>query len=187
MVKRIAVEAGVLTLDYFEETGFAGDADSKTDGSPVTRADQRAEALIEKALGEMTPDVPMIGEEAVSEGRIPDLTGADYFWLVDPLDGTREFISGSGDYTVNIALIYKGMPLVGVVYAPVRGELYAGHGPGTAVRYLEDSDKEKPIHVRPPPAEGLTVVARLRHGDPGRLDAFLRDYKVAKLLTRVSD
>ncbi len=185
MLKRIAREAGEVTLDYFEEVGFTGSTE-KADGSPVTIADQKAEAIIEKALADITPDVPMVGEEASAEGRIPDLTGCDYFWLVDPLDGTKEFISGSGDYTVNIALIHKGVPLVGVVYAPVRGELYAGSGPGTAVRYLEESDKEKPIHVRKPPSEGLTVVASANHGDPEKLDRFLQGYKVAKLIKRGS-
>ncbi|MCB9989778.1 MAG: 3'(2'),5'-bisphosphate nucleotidase CysQ [Rhodospirillales bacterium] len=185
MIRRVAVEAGELTLDYFEETGMT-DVEAKADGSPVTLADQKAEAVIEKALADITPDVPMVGEEATAAGRIPDLGNTEYFWLVDPLDGTKEFITGSGDYTVNIALIHKAVPVLGVVYAPVKGELYAGHGPGTAVRYLEDSDKEKPIYVRTPPAEGLTVVASLNHSNQQRLDAFLNDYKVAKVLKRGS-
>lgn len=185
IIKRIALEAGELTLDYFDESGFVG-ADVKGDGSPVTAADRAAEQVIEKALKDLTPDIPMVGEEASEEGRIPDLSQADYFWLVDPLDGTKEFISGSGDYTINIALIHEGRPLIGVVYAPVRGELYAGHGPGTAIRYMEDSGREKPIRVRPPPKEGLTVVASAHHGNPQRLDGFLQDFKVAKILKRGS-
>lgn len=185
ILKRIAIEAGELTLEYFDETGYHG-ADAKGDGSPVTEADRAAEEVIEKALAGLTPDVPMVGEEAAEQGRIPDLANADWFWLVDPLDGTKEFISGSGDYTVNIALIHKGVPVVGVVYAPVKGELYAGHGPGTAVRFLEETGIEKSIRVRVPPAEGLTVVASASHGDAQRLDAFLKDYKVAKLLKRGS-
>jgi len=185
MIKRIALEAGEVTLEYFDEAGYEG-ADAKGDGSPVTEADRAAEAVIEKALAELTPGVPMVGEEAVEQGRIPDLSAAEYFWLVDPLDGTKEFISGSGDYTVNIALIRKGVPVLGVVYAPVNGELYAGHGPGTAVRFLEESGKEKSIHVRRPPAEGLTVVASASHGNAEKLDAFLKDYKVAKVLKRGS-
>ena len=104
----------------------------------------------------------------------------------DPLDGTKEFISGSGDYTVNIALIRNKEPVVGVVYAPVRGELYAGCGPGTAVRWLEENDKEKNIHVRAAPAEGLTVVSSRNHGDPQRLDSFLASYKIARLIKRGS-
>ncbi len=185
MVRRIAIEAGEVTLDYFDESGYQG-AEAKGDGSPVTEADRAAEALIEKALADITPSVPFVGEEAVAEGRIPDLAGADYFWLVDALDGTKEFISGSGDYTVNIALIHKGTPLLGVVYVPVKGELYAGCGPGTAIRWLEDTDKEKSIHVRRPPREGLTVVSSRSHGSAEKLEKFLGEQKVAKIVKKGS-
>ena len=179
-IKRLAIEAGELTLEYFDEDGYHG-ADVKGDGSPVTQADQKAEELIEKALKDITPDVVIVGEEAVAGGHRPDLTEEQYFWLVDPLDGTKEFISGSGDYTVNIALIKDRMPLVGVVYAPALGELYAGHGQGTATRWLEDTDVEKQIYVRKPPKEGLTVVASVSHGDAQRQEKFLEQYKVRKL------
>lgn len=185
IVRRIAIEAGELTLSYFDESGYSG-ADAKADGSPVTNADREAEIVIEKALTELTPDIPMVGEEASSEGRIPDLSNTDYFWLVDPLDGTKEFISGSGDYTVNIALIHKGTPVLGVVYVPVKGELYAGHGPGTATRYLEDTNNEKSICVRRPPAGGLTVVSSVNHGNAEKMEEFLKDYKVAKSVKRGS-
>ncbi|PJB69106.1 MAG: 3'(2'),5'-bisphosphate nucleotidase [Alphaproteobacteria bacterium CG_4_9_14_3_um_filter_47_13] len=185
MMKRIALEAGEVTLSYFDESGYEG-ANTKGDGSPVTAADIAAERIIEKALAALIPEIPMVGEEASEEGRTPDLSRNDYFWLVDPLDGTKEFISGSGDYTVNIALIHKGIPLIGVVYAPVKGELYAGHGPGTATSYREESNKEKSIRVRKPPEQGIIVVASASHGDRGKLDDFLKDYKVAKLLKRGS-
>ena len=186
-LRRIAIEAGELTLDYFDEAGCSQDqVNAKGDGSPVTLADQKAEQLIEKALLEAVPGVPMIGEESVAEGRKTDLSAQDYFWLVDPLDGTKEFISGSGDYTVNIALIYKGEPIVGVVYAPVKGELYAAHGAGTAIRWLEESDKEKEISVRKPPAEGLTVVSSRSHGNNDRLDQYLSQHKIQKIIKRGS-
>ncbi len=185
MIRRVAIEAGQVTLDYFDDSGFDG-ADVKADGSPVTEADRAAERIIEAALKDITPDVPMIGEEATSEGRTPDITGAEYFWLVDPLDGTKEFVAGRPDYTVNIALIHKDTPVMGVVYAPVPGELYAGHGPGTAIRWMEDSGKDKSIHVRQAPREGLTVVASRNHTNDEKLGAFLKEYKVAKLLKRGS-
>lgn len=181
MVRRVALEAGAATLEYFDEAGFQG-ADSKSDGSPVTVADRAAEAIIEKALADILSDVPMIGEEAVEDGRIPDISKAEYFWLVDPLDGTKEFISGSGDYTVNIALVHKDTPVLGVVYAPAKGELYAGCGAGTAIRWMEDTDTEKSIRVRKPPMEGLTVVTSRSHGDPEKLEKFLAGVKVAKLV-----
>lgn len=188
-VRRIALEAGEITLEYFDEAGYDG-ADSKADGSPVTLADQEAEKLIQKRLEDMLPGIPMVGEEASAAGHKPDLTGQDYFWLVDPLDGTKEFISGSGDYTVNIALIHKGAPVLGVVYAPAAGELYAGYteenGNAKAMRWLEETGSEKDIRVRRPPREGLTVVASKSHGSSQRLDQYLNDYKVEKLVKRGS-
>ncbi len=185
MVRRIAVEAGEITLQYFDDAGYQG-ADAKSDGSPVTLADQEAEKYIEAELLKILPSVPMIGEESVSEGRKTDLSAHEYFWLVDPLDGTKQFISGKGDYTVNIALIKGKDPVMGVVYAPVPGELYAGHGPGSAIRWMDDSEKERSISVRPYPPEGLTVVASASHGNVERLQGFLEQYKVNKLLKRGS-
>jgi 3'(2'), 5'-bisphosphate nucleotidase len=185
ILKRIALEAGEITLDFFEDSGQT-QVDKKSDGSPVTLADQAAEKHIESALSDLIPDIPMVGEEAFSEGRVPDLEKSEYFWLVDPLDGTKEFISGRGDYTVNIALIHKGDPVIGVVYAPVKGELYSGHGENTAKRWLQDTDTEKSIRVRKPPGEGLTVVASLSHGNSEELETFLKSYKVKKLIKRGS-
>lgn len=185
MVKRVAHGAGDITLKYFdglEDMGLV----AKDDDSPVTLADREAEAFIEKKLAEIAPGIPVIGEEAVACGHAPALDGAEYFWLVDPLDGTKEFISGGGDFTVNIGLIHNGQPVLGVVLAPVKGELYAGHGPGTAVRWLEETGNEKPCAVRKSPRGGLTVVASKSHGDAGRLDKFLEQFKIEKLIKRGS-
>jgi len=181
MVKRIALEAGELTLEYYEDAGFVG-ADEKHDGSPVTIADQQAEVLIEARLKEILPDVPMIGEELASRGDADNLEIGEYFWLVDPLDGTKDFIAGGQDYTVNIALIRNQQPVLGVVYAPVRGSLYAAHEGGRAVRWSEDTDKEKEIFVRPEPRGGLTVMASKMHGHPARMNDFLEGFKVSKIL-----
>ncbi len=184
-VRRIAIEAGEITLAYFDEGGFSN-SDIKDDGSPVTQADQKAEIYITNALKNILPDVPVVGEEAASEGKCPDLSGERFYWCVDPLDGTKEFISGSGDYTVNIALIEDDRPVLGVVYAPVHGELYAGWGEGTALRWMEDTDSEKSIRTRKAPTEGITVVASKSHGSGEKLDNFLNDYKVKKLVKRGS-
>jgi 3'(2'), 5'-bisphosphate nucleotidase len=184
-MRRIAVEAGNLTLDYFDEGGY-DDVMRKDDGSPVTLADEKAETLITSALKETTPEVIIVGEEAAADGYRPDLTDKEYFWLVDPLDGTKEFISGSGDYTVNIALIKNNIPVLGVVYAPVPGELYAACGAGTAVRWMEDHQKDKPIHVRDAPEEGLTIVSSKSHGSGATLEKFLANYKVKKQIKRGS-
>jgi len=186
MVRRIALQAGEITLDYFEDAGLGGDVDTKSDGSPVTKADQDAEAYIRAELEKLTPDILFVGEEMASMGERPDLTQEQHFWIVDPLDGTKEFVSGSGDYTVNIALIENSEPVLGVVYAPAKGELYLAHGPDTAKRWLEDTDKEKPITVRPIPHKGLTVVASASHGDTDRLDRFLDNFKVDKKTKRGS-
>lgn len=184
-VRRVAVAAGDITLNHFDDSGYQG-ADAKADGSPVTLADQEAEQFITEKLKEITPEILVVGEEAASEGYRPDLEKHEYFWLVDPLDGTKEFISGSGDYTVNIALIRNGKPVLGVVYAPVHGELYAGSGAGTAVRWMEDDDKEKPIEVRAVPSEGLTIVSSKSHGSGEKLDNFLSHYKIKKQMKRGS-
>jgi 3'(2'), 5'-bisphosphate nucleotidase len=191
MVRRLAVQAGDHTIPFFESIGTDDDAgfDVKADGSPFHRADVEAEAMIITGLEGFAPGIPVIGEESVNAGKIPDLSGVDWFWLVDPIDGTKEFLegpNGSGDYTVNIALVHKGVPVLGVVYAPVSGELYAGCGPGTAIRWLADTDNEKPIAVRDAPAAGFTVVASRNHGNAPKLDAFLAELKVTKVLHRAS-
>lgn len=190
IVRRIAIAAGDITLDYFE-LGHDMDVQEKGDGSPVTLADQKAEEYIEQALLEIIPDVPMIGEESVAAGRVTDLSRQDYFWLVDPLDGTREFIAGRKEFTVNIALIYKGDPVMGVVYAPALGELYGGYhdlylDQYKAFKWSDEADKDKDIHVRSGLANGLTIVSSKSHGDNGRQDKFLEQFKVAKIVKRGS-
>lgn len=187
MVRRIAVDAGELILRYYDGIESMTH-DTKGDGSPVTQADREAEKLIEEALRKILSDIPVIGEEGAGGGH--DLSAQDYFWLVDPLDGTQNFIQGGKDFTVNIGLIYKSNPVLGVVYAPERGELYAGYteedGNGRAFRYFEDSDNEKDIRVRKAPAEGLTVMTSTRYPTGGRMDVFLQDYKVARIQQRAS-
>lgn len=185
MVRRIALEAGEITLKYLDDAEDMR-VDVKNDDSPVTLADREAETYIQMSLEQLTPSIPLIGEEAAALGKLPDFDKAEYFWLVDPLDGTKEYIAGGGDYTVNIALIKNREPIMGVVYAPAKGELYAGHGPGTAVKWMQDTDKEKPIKVRDIPREGMTVVASKSHGDTQKLDQFLEQFKVEKLVKRGS-
>ncbi len=180
-VRRIAIEAGNITLDYFDESGYQG-ADAKADGSPVTLADTEAQKLINQKLQDIDDSILIVGEE----NKNPDVSAAEYFWLVDPLDGTKEFISGSGDYTVNIALIRNHEPVLGVVYAPVHGELYAACGEGTAIKWMEDSDVEKAITVRDAPYKGLAVVSSKSFGKGARLDEFLSHYKIQKQVQRGS-
>lgn len=185
MVRRIALEAGAATLAHFDETGYDF-AQGKADGSPVTIADQEAEALITKGLLQILPDVPVVAEEAAAAGHTPDITGAEYFWLVDPLDGTKEFVAGRPDYTVNIALIHGTKPFLGVVYAPALGVLYAGCGPNTALKWREDNGGDRSIRARKAPAAGLTVLASRSHARRQDLEAFLAQHKVEKVFHRGS-
>ena len=167
-------QAGALIMEIYK-TEF--NVEVKRDESPVTIADEQAEALILPALAALTPDIPIVAEEAVAAGRIPEVEGQ--FWLVDPLDGTKEFISKNGEFTVNIALIDQGQPVVGLVYAPALEQLYVGIAGGEA--YTVNNTGRQPIHVRTSPPEGLTVVASRSHGDASALDAFLADYKVHQI------
>ncbi|GAA4721941.1 3'(2'),5'-bisphosphate nucleotidase CysQ [Sphingomonas lutea] len=124
------------------ERGF--EVQRKSDASPVTEADQAAEAIILAALSHLAPNIPVIAEEEVAAGRIPR-HGNTYF-LVDPLDGTKEFVRGGADYTVNIGLIEGGQPVMGVVYAPASGRLHTGSvGEGA---WLVDNGERSRINVR---------------------------------------
>ena len=171
-VTPIAEEAGVATLRFYGSTAST----AKADGSPVTAADQAAEDIILPRLRALTPDIPVVSEEEASKGLTPDVTG-NRFWLVDPLDGTKEFISGNGEFTVNIALIENGVPVLGVVVVPARSQTFAGHRPGTAT--LKTPEGSSAIAVRPTPPEGLTVVGSRSHGDASAMDAFLAGRTVA--------
>lgn len=184
MVRRIAIEAGLITLKYFDDLEF--DVEHKADGSPVTLADREAEIYIHKALADIMPGIPMIAEEAADAGTLPELGDSNYFWLVDPLDGTREFVTGGDEFTVNIALMHNKEPIMGVVYAPATGILYAGHGPGTAIRWNEETGRDKQISVRPLPKQGLTVVASKGHGHQGKMEEFLEQFKIEKIIKKGS-
>ena len=149
------------------------DAQTKLDGSIVTIADQRAEAIIEAGLAKLAPGVPMIGEEAVADGRIP-ACGARFF-CVDPLDGTRGFAKGGDEFTVNIGLIEDAEAIVGVVYAPATGELYAGQA-GRAVKAQCDIATGAltpltPIRTAPRPAQ-WRLVASEQSGRNGETEDF---------------
>jgi len=166
-VEALARQAGAVILRIYESEF---DVQWKADASPVTAADQAAEAVIVPGLRALAPAWPVVAEEAVSRGECA-ATGPR-FWLVDPLDGTREFVARNGEFTVNIALIADGEPVLGVVYLPVQGRLYAGlRGQGA---WVEDSNGRRAIACRAAPGEGLTVASSRSHGDEERLAAFLQ-------------
>ena len=171
-VVAIARSAGDLILEVY---AAAFTVSEKADGSPVTAADERAESEILTGLAALTPDVPVVSEEAHSKGRVPHIDGR--FWLVDPLDGTREFIDRTGEFTVNIALVEDGEPILGVVLAPAVRRLFGGaRGIGA---FAEQDGRRRSIACRRPPAEGLTVVSSRSHGDRAALTAFLAGRRVA--------
>ncbi len=151
--------------------------DRKDDRSPVTEADRAAEALIVAGLRHAAPHIPVIAEEEVAAGL--HTAPADVYWLVDPLDGTREFAAGRDDFTVNIGLIRNGRPVLGVVGLPAYGELFGGIvGQGA---WKRDHAGERRIHTRPPPAAGLTVLASRHYADDPRIAEFLHGRHVAEL------
>jgi 3'(2'), 5'-bisphosphate nucleotidase len=172
---RLAEQAGAAILDV-RARGFA--VKRKDDQSPVTEADHAAEAIIVAGLRAATPDFPVIAEEEVAAGRITAPAAA--CWLVDPLDGTREFASGKDEFVVNIGLVRDGRMALGVVSIPALGELFTGIvGLGA---WKRDRSGEAAIHTRTPPEEGLTVVASRLHGDASQIAALLAGRRVARTL-----
>ena len=175
-----ALEAGALILAV-RRRGHS--VERKSDLSPVTEADRAAEAAILKHLAEIAPGVPVIAEEAVAAGRIPDV-GHEFF-LVDPLDGTKEFIKGGDDFTVNIGLIRDGAPVLGVVYAPATGDLYAGLSGEGAWKITVTNGRpgaRASVHVSSARAGPIRVVASKSHRTP-ETDAFIWKYDVGKLVS----
>ena len=156
---------------------------SKQDASPVTVADEAAEKIILADLAAIAPGIPVVAEESVAAGKVPVI--ADRFFLVDPLDGTKEFISRRDEFTVNVALIEAGEPVLGVVFAPARHELFWGDVRARkAGRIDADPDGTMPslgnaISARTAPARGLTAVASRSHRTP-ETDAFLANYPVTE-------
>ncbi len=172
-VGKIAKRAGDEILKIYK-TDFA--VEQKADRSPVTEADRVAEALITRAIREgVTDKYPIVGEEAVAAGKAPEIKDS-VFWLVDPLDGTKEFISKNGEFTVNIAIVENGRPVLGVVHAPVTRKTYWGAAVGT---FAQDGDgPERIIKCRTAPATGLVAMVSRSHRGPD-MDAYLRRFKIA--------
>ncbi|MEZ5923198.1 MAG: 3'(2'),5'-bisphosphate nucleotidase CysQ [Hyphomicrobiaceae bacterium] len=169
-MNRTALDAGRLIREIYERD-FA--TERKADGSPVTEADKRAEALILERLNAAAPEIPIVSEENAASHS---LSPPDRFFLVDPLDGTKEFVSRNGEFTVNIALIERGVPALGVVYAPVKGGLYWVDAQGHAVEAREGT--QTAIRARPAPASGLVAAVSRSHLDQASQD-YLARYTIA--------
>lgn len=184
-VRDVAVKAGAIIMKYYE-----GDMDirQKSDYSPVTIADEAAEHFIIAELTRLTPHIPVIAEELAAAGKLPAIK--HQFWLVDPLDGTKEFIDKNGEFTVNIALIEDCVPVIGVVYAPAIQRMFYAAGPDACYEQRIDphdgknrqpDSAPKQIHARPPADDGFIVIASRSHRDK-KTEEFLAAYHVKEII-----
>lgn len=179
VMRRLALEAGAKIMEIYQSPDF--EVRSKSDASPVTEADEAADALISEGLRKAFPDVVLITEEQSASHALQ----ADTFLIVDPLDGTKEFVQRRGDFTVNIAYVEQGVPRAGVVYAPAKDRLFYTRADGTAVEEIAPFDLEsrgvlKTLEVSSPDNEALLVVASKSHRDAAT-DAYISQYAVAEL------
>lgn len=174
--RTLALEAGAEIMEVYESPDF--EVKTKSDASPVTEADERADALISKGLAAAFPDIPAVTEEQAASHGIE----APVFFLVDPLDGTKEFVQRRGDFTVNIALIENGVPTRGVVYAPAKGRLFytdaSGQSQEEAGPFGDTPGVLTPLRVSRPDPAALVVVASKSHRDQAT-DDYIAKYQVA--------
>lgn len=173
----VAIRAGAEILRIYHSDFAVG---FKADHSPVTEADLAAEAIIVEALERLAPGVAIVAEEAVSAGRIPEV--GTRFFLVDPLDGSKEFVSRNGEFTVNIGLVEDGAPVMGVVHAPALGRIWWGtrEGGAFAARVAAGGlEKRERIRVRGSLPEGLHVVGSRSHGGA---EVWLERFAVARFV-----
>ncbi|MFE3836602.1 3'(2'),5'-bisphosphate nucleotidase CysQ [Pseudogemmobacter sonorensis] len=177
VLRRLALEAGDRIMEIYDGPDF--EVRAKGDASPVTEADEAADALISAGLRAAFPGEVLITEEQAESHALT----ASTFLIVDPLDGTKEFVQRRGDFTVNIAWVENGVPLRGVVYAPAKGRLFYTLPDGRAVEETGPFDKEAPGPLRPlrvnaaPDNDGLLVVASKSHRDQAT-DDYINRYRV---------
>lgn len=177
VMRRLALEAGEKIMEIYEADDF--DVKVKSDASPVTEADEAADALISAGLRAAFPEVTLVTEEQSASHAAQ----AETFLIVDPLDGTKEFIHRRGDFTVNIALVEGGRPTRGVVYAPAKGRLFYTDAVGHTVEEegpfdLARPGATRPLSVKAPDNAALLVVASKSHRSP-ELEEYIARYSVA--------
>lgn len=170
----LARRAGAAILEIYAGS-FA--VETKSDDSPLTAADMASHRLIVQGLRELTPDIPVLSEESKSLDWSVRQTWERY-WLVDPLDGTREFLNHNGEFTVNIGEVVDGNAVAGVVYAPAIGRLFMGDA-GGAFEAMEDQAAARAIAARPAPQTGLIAVGSRSHNDE-KTAAFLRQFDIGE-------
>lgn len=170
-IRQLALEAGVVIMNVYDGPDF--EVKAKGDASPVTEADEAADALISAGLRAAFPDVTLITEEQAASHALT----ASTFLIVDPLDGTKEFIQRRGDFTVNIAFVENGVPVRGVVYAPAQKRLFYTLPDGTSVEESLETGVLRPIRVTAPNNQALMVVASKSHRDQAT-DDYIAKYAV---------
>lgn len=180
-IRRLSIEAGRAIMEVYDRDDF--DVRSKDDASPVTEADEAADAIISAGLRAEFPDMPLVTEEQAATHDLDVST----FLIVDPLDGTKEFVKRRGDFTVNIALVENGTPTLGVVYAPAKQRMFITTSETEAVEESgefspEVSGPTKPITVADANMDGLRVVASKSHRDQAT-DDYIAQYNVDDLVS----
>ena len=175
-IRRLAIEAGAAIMEIYERDDF--DVSEKADSSPVTEADLAADAIISAGLLKAFPEIPLVTEEQAASHKQTLST----FLIVDPLDGTKEFVKRRGDFTVNIAFVQEGIPTHGVVYAPAKERLFWTRADGAAVEEMAPFSGEtrgtvRPISVAEPDGSALRVVASKSHRDQAT-DDYIAKYAV---------
>jgi len=176
VMRRLALEAGDVIMEIYESDDF--DVRAKSDDSPVTAADEAADALISAGLRAAFPDLLLVTEEQADSHA----ERADEFLIVDPLDGTKEFVHRRGEFTVNIAYVKDGVPVRGVVYAPAKNRMFYTGADGASVEEIGPFAKNapgvtKPIGVATPHNDALMVVASKSHRDQAT-DDYIGKYNV---------
>ena len=177
-IEELALKAGMAIMKIYEKEITPK---YKNDFSPVTEADVIAENIIIAGLKTIAPEVPIIAEESFSSGHSPNIN-KNHFWLVDPLDGTHEFVEKNDEFTVNIGLIEDKRPICGVVHAPVLQKTYSGIV-GVGAHYRFKAGQPKQINIRPAPKDGVTIVSSRRHGDKMRIETLLEGRRIKKMTT----
>lgn len=181
---KISVDAGIEIMKVYESDIAV---EHKDDKSPVTEADRRGEAIILAGLKDASPDIPVVAEEAAAAGHIPEV--GERFFLVDPLDGTKEFIKKNGEFTVNIALIESGKATAGVIYVPAKKKLYAGYDSTAFTQTIDphladpiaSASERQPIAARVGDRRGLVAVASRSHRD-SKTDEYLNQYNISDMV-----
>ncbi len=188
-VAQLATTAGRAILEVYA-TDF--EVTAKEDASPVTAADIASQRTIIEGLAQLTPDIPVIAEESAAPSY-QERKDWHRFWLVDPLDGTKEFVKRNGEFSVNIALVEDGVPLLGVVHAPVTGVTYTGvpakYGSAGSAWRFDAEGTGHPIRTRPPEGDVVTVMISRSHSNPATeafIEALREKYGEVKTIARGS-